>query len=487
MREAVTSDDRSRRSPADDPKFLASLSDLDRAVRSDDPPAEPAADSSSPTASASPRSARQPRHLNELFPSTPGETAAFEKLAMPRAASGARRLIPIFDDGREQTPAAENRAPASSPPESRPASQSRPARGFRERRSSDRAHAPYEAFYGMREPPFSLNADPRFIFHGESYDRAAQQVLDAIRQRDGIAVLIGNAGVGKTTLCRVVMELLDHRTLASLVTDPSVTPEALIRNVLVDFGVASTTDVRTGRLSKASRDELKVALRDFLYSLAPIQAFAVIIVDEAQSLSEDQLQEIRAIAETGGDEQLLQIMLVGEPPLLRTLSRPSLRSAFGRVSFRAELGPLPADEVGGYLAHRLMVAGANPQLEFQPRAVERLHELSGGNPRTINILADRALERGQVLKAKTIGAGVVETAAEELDLLPAEPASALRMVATAAVFALLVLVGAAAGAFILRSDVAALIERWQDAPAPPAPPRPDLPPAYQPPAPNGVQ
>jgi general secretion pathway protein A len=256
--------------------------------------------------------------------------------------------------------------------------------------------------------------------------------------------------------------------------------------VLVDFGVASTADVRTGRLSKASREDLKSALQDFLYTLAPIQAFAVIIVDEAHGLTEDQLAEIRAVGETGGEEQLLQILLVGEPPLLRTLSRSSLRQMYGRVSVKAVLEPLPEDEISGYVAHRLQVAGASRRLEFQPAAIARIYELSGGNPRTINVLADCALTRGHAQRAKTISAGILEAAAEELGLIPAAPPSILRRIATAAVFVLLLLVGAAAGAFVFRSDVAALIQQWQGEPSSPAPPRPDLPAAYQPP-PGGVQ
>lgn len=483
----MTSDDPSRRSLADDPDFLNSLSDLDDGVASD-----AASSSSSGTQPAGARPSnegRRPRHLNELFPSTPGETMTFPDIDVPEAPTGTRRLFPILDSVAKSEP------DQTLPPEKLPADEftpiddAHPKRSVRaERRASDRSHAPYEQFYGLREPPFSIDADPRFIFHGQSYDRVAQQVLDAIRQRDGIAILTGDAGVGKTTLCRVVREQLDHRTLTSLVTDPLVTPEMLIRKALVDFGVASAADIRTGRLSRASRAELKSALQDFLFSLAPLGAFAVIIVDEAHTLSQEQLGEIQALAETGGEEQLLQILLVGEPPLLKTLSRSSLRQTFGRVSARAVLGPLPEDEISGYVAHRLKVAGAGPRLEFQPAAIARLYELSGGNPRVINVLADTALTRGHVQRAKTITGSLLQAAAEELDLIPPAPPSMLRTMTTVVMFLLLVVLGAAAGAYVYRSEVAALIRQWQQEPAAPAPPRPDLPAAYQPnPLPEGVQ
>jgi general secretion pathway protein A len=484
----VTSDDPSRRSLADDPNFLASLSDLDRDVSTDSPSSSSPRTQPAPARSAS--QGRTPRHLNELFPSAPGEPAALDPLPLqPVTTTGTRRLIPILDAVAEQTPATESAPESASEdlavrdlPVTRPG---RPA--YRERRASDRTHAPYEEFYGLREPPFTVDADPRFIYHSESYDRVAQQVLDAIRQRDGIAILIGESGVGKTTLCRVVREQLDHRTLTSFLAEPFVTPEALIRKVLVDFGVASAADIRTGRLSHASREDLKSALQDFLFSLAAIQAFAVIFVDDAQSLTEDQFAEIRALAEAGGDEQLLQILLVGEPSLLKILSRASLRQTFGRVSVRAELGPLLEGDISGYLAHRLHVAGAS-RLEFQPSAIARIYELSGGNPRTINVLADGALARGYAKRAKTIGASILEAAAGELGLIPPAPTSMLRRMATAVLFLLLVLVGAAAGAFVFRSDVSALIRQWQAEPAAPAPPKPDLPAAHQPtPLPDGVQ
>jgi general secretion pathway protein A len=485
----VTSDDPSRRSLADDPHFLASLSDLDQGITAD--AEKPPSSRTQPPSAHSAHDARKPRHLSELFPSTPGETVTFPGGGVPQPTPGARRLIPILDSVAEADPVSEDRSEPVRRPveETRPIEESRPRKAFRkERRSSDRRHAPYEEFYGLREPPFSIDADPRFIFHGQSYDRVAQQVLDAIRQRDGIAILTGEAGVGKTTLCRVVIEQMDHRTLTSFVADPLVTPEMLIRKALVDFGVASTADIRTGRLSNASREDLKSALQDFLFSLAPIGAFAVIIVDEAHSLPEDQLAEVRALAATGGEEQLLQILLVGEPSLLKTLSRSSLRQTFGRVTARAVLGPLPEDEISGYVAHRLQVAGAGPRLEFQPAAIGRLYELSGGNPRLINVLADGALEQGFPRKAKTITRSLLEAAARELDLIPPSPASTLRKMVTFVLFLLLLLVGAAGGAYVYRSEVAALIRQWQAEPMAPAPPRPDLPSAHQPiPLPEGVQ
>jgi type II secretory pathway predicted ATPase ExeA len=127
--------------------------------------------------------------------------------------------------------------------------------------------------------------------------------------------------------------------------------------VLVDFGVMSQADRSVGRLAEASRADLLAALRDFSVLSRPLQAFAVVIIDEAQSLSTELLDDIRVLSETGGYEQLLQVMLVGQPSLMGNRAKPALRTLFRRVSARATLGPLQPDDVAGYVAHRLQVAG----------------------------------------------------------------------------------------------------------------------------------
>jgi general secretion pathway protein A len=469
MSRSLTSDDPSKRSLADDPTFLASLSDLDSGLVGEPskPKVQAPISASSAAAATTTRAARvtqAPRHLSELFPSTPGEQPAFEALTIEPSVAGGRRLMPILDVAQTAAP---------------PASREPPRRVER---------SGYEGFYGFSEPPFTLDADPRFLYHSGSYDHVAQQVLDAIRRRDGIALLTGDAGVGKTTLCRAVIDQLDRRTLTSFVADPLVTPEALLKTVLVDFGVISASDVAAGKLSKASRADLHTALRDFLYSLAPLQAFAVIIVDEAQRLSTELLEEVRVLADTGGDEQLLQLLLVGEPSLLGKLSRRELRPTFGRVTARASLGPMAADEIAGYIAHRLAVVTEGSRVAFDSEAAERLYALSGGVPRVVNLLCDRALAAGYKASAKTIGVRFVERAAEALDLMPPSPPPSVvvRMV-LAGVFALLVLMGAVAGAFVFRSDVARMVEKWQARPNAPDPPRLEVPPGYRPAPPSDTR
>ena len=339
----------------------------------------------------------------------------------------------------------------------------------------------YETFYGLNERPFSPTPDLRFLYHSTAHDRALQAMLDAIRRRDGIVMLTGGAGVGKTILCQAIVEQLDRRTLTSLVADPLVSAEQFLKKVLLDFGVISAADLSKGKLAHAKRADLLTALRDFLYTLPPLEAFAVVIIDEAQSLSADLLGQIRLLAETGGGEELLQVMLVGQPSLASALAKPALRQLFQRVTVRSTLRPLDGDEIGGYVAHRLSVAGTRPRVEFDDAALSRVYELSGGVPRVVNVLCDRALATGQRASASTINVRMVNAAAEELDLAPpATQRSVAQKAAAIAALLVLVVIGAAAGAFVFRSQVAALLDQWQAPPPLPARPHLPLPSPYTP-------
>jgi general secretion pathway protein A len=143
----------------------------------------------------------------------------------------------------------------------------------------------YEPFYGLKEKPFSLSSDPKFLFKSPSHTPAFERLLAGIRRREGLIVLTGEIGTGKTTLCRAVLQHLDRRTFSTFVPDPFVSREDLLRMLLVDFGVMSVDDVKSGRMRGASRAELSYPLYEFLNSLVPLQAYAVLVIDEAQNLS----------------------------------------------------------------------------------------------------------------------------------------------------------------------------------------------------------
>ena len=275
----------------------------------------------------------------------------------------------------------------------------------------------YEPFYGLREKPFSLSADPRFLFRSPAHAPAFDELLTGIRRREGLIVLTGEIGTGKTTLCRSVLQQLDRRTFAAFVADPFVSREDLLKTLLVDFGVVSIGDLTRGRFNGASRSDLSYPLYEFLDSLVPLQAFAVVVIDEAQNLSLPLLEEIRILSELERREKLLQVVLIGQPELRLSLRLPEMRQVDQRVSVRCELAALDAEGVAGYVRHRLDVAGAGEsRVEFTRAALGTIHQGSSGVPRLINRICDRALQRAYVSRTVRIDAHLVWGAIDDLGL-----------------------------------------------------------------------
>lgn len=275
----------------------------------------------------------------------------------------------------------------------------------------------YEPFYGLREKPFSLSADPRFLYRSPAHGPAFDELQAGIRRREGLIVLTGEIGTGKTTLCRSVLQHLDRRTFASFVADPFVSREDLLKTLLVDFGVISIADLRRGHFNGASRSELSYPLYEFLDSLVPLQAFAVVVIDEAQNLSLPLLEEIRILSELERREKLLQVVLVGQPELRQSLRLPEMRQVDQRVSVRCELTALDREGVAGYVGHRLNVAshGGN-RVTFTTPALDAIYEGSTGVPRLINRICDRALQRAHVARSTPVDADFVWTAIRDLGL-----------------------------------------------------------------------
>jgi general secretion pathway protein A len=210
----------------------------------------------------------------------------------------------------------------------------------------------YEPFYGLHEKPFSLSSDPRFLYKSPAHAPAFDALLAGIRRREGLIVLTGEIGTGKTTLCRSVLQHLDRRTFSAFVPDPFVSREDLLKTLLVDFGVIAISDLTRGRFNGASRSELSYSLYEFLDSSVPLQAFAVLVIDETQNLSLPLLEEIRILSELERRDKLLQVVLVGQPELRASLSLPQMRQVDQRVSVRCELAALDAidrSETRGFL------------------------------------------------------------------------------------------------------------------------------------------
>jgi type II secretory pathway predicted ATPase ExeA len=266
----------------------------------------------------------------------------------------------------------------------------------------------YEPFYGFREKPFSLTSDSRFFYHSRSHAPAFADLVAGIRRRESLNVLSGDIGTGKTTLCRAVLNNLDRKTFSAFVPDPFASREDLLKVLLVDFGVASVDDMISGRLKGASRTELSYLLYEFLGTLAPLQAFAVVIIDEAQNLSNDLLEEVRILADADGQ---LQVVLVGQLELREKLKQPEMRQLDQRVSVHCTLEPLGLEGVTGYVDHRLYAAGGSrDRIRFSDDAIEAVYRVSGGLPRIINRVCDRALHHGYLKRASTIDLAIFEAA-----------------------------------------------------------------------------
>jgi type II secretory pathway predicted ATPase ExeA len=277
----------------------------------------------------------------------------------------------------------------------------------------------YEPFYGLKEKPFSLTSDARFFYQSRSHAPAFDNLLHAIKRRESLTVLTGDIGTGKTTLCRAVLESLDRKTFSAFVTDPFASREELLKGLLIDFGVASVEDLTTGRLRAASRTELSYLLHDFLGTLVPLQAFAVVFIDEAQNLSLPLLEEVRILSDADGQ---LQVVLVGQLEFREKLKLPQMRQLEQRVSVHCRLEPLDVAGVAGYISHRLHRAGGSAdRVTFSGDAVEAIYELSGGVPRIINKLCDRALHLGHTRKLSTIDVDIVRSANPEAVPPPSEP------------------------------------------------------------------
>ena len=316
------------------------------------------------------------------------------------------------------------------------------ARGPRRRPFVKSSPTPCEQFYGLRSRAFSLTPDLRFVYHSQSHTRAVEDVTAGLRHREGLIVVTGEVGTGKTMLCRTLLETFEARTFQSVILDPLLTVEDLLYQVLTDFGLISEARGRRKEpFTEVTRHHLVDTLQKFLASLIPLDAHAVIMIDEAQHLGPQVLEEIRLLSNFETDEaKLLQIVLVGQPNLDALLRRPDMRQLNQRVARRCELQPLTPGEVRDYVERRLLVAsGPAPgeadappaaaaeratdgalhtgsYAQFTPAALEAIAAISHGIPRVVNTLCDRALEAGFVRKVNPIDVDAVIAGAEHLKL-----------------------------------------------------------------------
>src|SRR3990172_9288967 len=272
----------------------------------------------------------------------------------------------------------------------------------------------YEAFYGFREKPFNLTPDPKFLYLSGKHHEAFAHLEFGLRQRGGFIVVTGEVGTGKTTLCRYFLERLDESTLSAFILYPALGTTELLRSVNRDLGIAYDSH------HKKSDKELIDELHDFLLRAREQGKNTVLVIDEAQNLSRDVLEQVRLISnlETA-TEKLIQIVLIGQPELNDMLVQRDLRQLAQRITTRYHLNPLSRSEMTQYIRHRLAVAGGIGRVDFTSGALLRIHGFSGGIPRLINLVCDRALLAGYVLEKSEIDRSVVRRAVKELGRAPA--------------------------------------------------------------------
>ena len=296
----------------------------------------------------------------------------------------------------------------------------------------------YESWYGFREKPFNLTPDPKYLYLSRRHAEAFAHLEFGRRERGGFILITGEVGTGKTTLARYFLSKFGPDTHTAFVLYPALTADELLRTVLDDLHV---------KPEGASKKSLVDALHRFLLESRAANRNVVLLIDEAQDLSAEVLEQIRLISNLETDtEKLIQIVLIGQSELRDLLARHELRQLAQRVTARYHLSPLSLPETGEYVRHRVVVAGGEGKVGFTAEALASVHRFSGGVPRLVNLVCDRALLAGYVKGSRTITAEMVRQAAEEV--AGDRPAPAFRwhhgLIATGLTLALAVLAFAVA-------------------------------------------
>jgi type II secretory pathway predicted ATPase ExeA len=270
----------------------------------------------------------------------------------------------------------------------------------------------YTAFYQLKEEPFRLTPDPRFLHLADPHRTALKVLLQGVLQRKGFTVVAGPVGTGKTTLLHTALQILTEksegrgRLVSAFLVNPTLAPSELLEAVLDEYEIICTATSKPRRLA---------ALHQMLFQTQQQGGTAILLIDEAHLMSVELLEEIRLLGNTDTyQEKLLQIVLCGQPELFAVLQRPELQALQQRIASTCLLRPLSLPEVRAYMAERLHAAGLRGSSPFTGTAVEVIHRLTGGVPRLINLLSDACLLVGFELKRKQIDQFLVEQASEDV-------------------------------------------------------------------------
>jgi putative secretion ATPase (PEP-CTERM system associated) len=280
----------------------------------------------------------------------------------------------------------------------------------------------YERFYHLRDRPFALSPDPDYLYPSRVHREALDYLRFGIEGHAGFVVITGEIGSGKTTLLQVLLRNLDGQTTVVRLVNTLLTGNELLESILLDLGVDEPPMTKPGMLRELARvliEQRRAGRR------------VVVVIDEAQNLSHEALEELRMLSNLETEKsKLIQIVLVGQPDLRDSLERPTLEQLRQRVTVRYHINPLDAPETARYINHRLKRAAVAAPLEFPSEVTEMIHARSGGVPRLINVICDGVLLCGYAEECRVINLPLVHAAIEEL-----ESSSVLRRVSNSAMTA----------------------------------------------------
>jgi len=266
----------------------------------------------------------------------------------------------------------------------------------------------YCNFYGFKERPFNVTSDPAFFFLSRQHKEALSHLLYGVTQRKGILVITGEIGTGKTTLCRFFLNQLPKNVKTAFILNPYFSEIQLLEAIVSDFGLKVKSKTRLSFVWELNR---------FLLNESGAGNNIVLIIDEAQNLRPQALEQIRLLSnlETEKDK-LIQIVLMGQPELNRKLDLYELRQLQQRIMVRYHITPLQKDELSDYINHRLNIAGSDGTIKFSEETIKEISDFSCGVPRLINIICDRALLAGFVAETRTINSEIINKCVKELNI-----------------------------------------------------------------------
>jgi len=266
----------------------------------------------------------------------------------------------------------------------------------------------YLEYYNLKEKPFSVTADPNFLYLSKKHKEAISHMQYGIQERMGFLEITGEIGAGKTTICKAVLNQLDQHTKTAFILNGNLSEIQLLQAIIEDFGV---------QVKNKNKITMLNGLNKFLLEQLGHKNNVVLIIDEAQNLKPSLLEQVRLLSNLETEkEKLLQIILVGQPELREKLASGELKQLRQRIAIRYHISPLSMHEVEGYISHRLSVAGRSNNGDiFHKDALEEIFKFSGGIPRLINIACDKSLLAGYIADKKIIDSSIIKKCVKEIE------------------------------------------------------------------------